>query len=80
MSDFNSQKPMNVMAAAEFCGLSKTYLYKLIHLGKIPYYKPEGGRVFFKQEDLEAFVFRGRRSADYELSDKADSLLTGGVR
>jgi len=71
----DSQKPMTVAEAAVFCGFTKAYLYKLIHLGKVPHYKPEGGRVYFKQKDLEAFIFRGRKSADYELIEEAEMLL-----
>ena len=80
MKEGISQKPMSVSAAAEFLGFSKPYLYKLIHLGRIACYKPEGGKVVFKQEDLEAFIFRGRKAADYELADCADALLSGGAR
>ena len=79
MSNFLSKKPMGVTEAAEFLGFSKTYLYKLIHLGLIACYKPQGGRVFFKQEDLQAFIFRGRRAADYELSEKADNCMVGAA-
>ena len=71
------QKPLSVTEAATYTGLSKTYLYKLIHLKKIPHYKPTGGKVFFKQEELDAFIFRGRVSADYELREQAEQLLTG---
>ena len=69
-------KPLNIIEAAQFTGLSKAYLYKLVHMGKIPHYKPTGGKVFFRQEDLEGFIFRDRRSADYELREKADRHLT----
>jgi excisionase family DNA binding protein len=78
MSEIIIQKPLGVSEAAEFLGLSRAYIYKLIHLKKIPAYKPTGGRVFFKRAELEAFVFRGKVSADYELSAKADRLLNGG--
>jgi len=61
-----NQKALGIDAASELTGLSKNYLYKLIHLRKIPYYKPLGGRVFFKQEELESFIFRNRQDADYE--------------
>jgi excisionase family DNA binding protein len=60
------QKAFSMNAAAAFTGLSKNYLYKLVSQKKIPYYKPLGGRVFFRQEDLENFIFRNRQSADYE--------------
>jgi len=60
------QKPFTVDEAVAFTGLSRYYIYKLIHQKKIPHYKPNGGRVFFKQEELEAFIFRNRKGADYE--------------
>ncbi|GHU74535.1 hypothetical protein FACS189450_15170 [Spirochaetia bacterium] len=71
-------RPMGIPEAVEFTGLSKNYLYKLIHLGKIPCYKPLGKKIFFKQEELEAFIFRGKQSADFELSAAADQLVNGG--
>ncbi|GHV64188.1 hypothetical protein AGMMS49587_16060 [Spirochaetia bacterium] len=74
------QKPLSISEAAEFTGLKTSYLYKLIHLGKIPCYKPTGGRVFFKQEELETFVFRGKHSADYEVSEAADRILLRGKK
>jgi len=60
------QKPLTVNEAVEFTGLSRHYIYKLIHQKKIPHYKPNGGRIFFKQSELEQFLFRNRQSADYE--------------
>ena len=59
---------LNIDEAAEFTGYRKNYLYKLVHEKRIPHFKPGGlkGRLFFKREDLEAFLFRGRQSADYE--------------
>jgi excisionase family DNA binding protein len=78
MTETAIQKPLSVSEAAEFLGLSKAYLYKLVYLKKVPYYKPSGGRVFFKREELEQFIFRGRSAADYELSEKADRMLNRG--
>jgi len=77
MTNINSQKPMSVTEAAEYCRLSKTYIYKLVHLGKIPYYKPTGGRLYFKQEELEQFIFRSHRAADYELTEGAEGETFG---
>ena len=69
------EKVFSIEEAAAFTGLSKAYIYKLIFLKKIPHYKPLGGRIFFKQSELESFIFRGRRAADYELSDRAEKIL-----
>ena len=79
MSEIISQKPMSVAEAANFLGYSIAYLYKLVHQGKIPCYKPGGGRVFFKQPELEQFIFRGKKLADYELAERAENLLVGGT-
>jgi excisionase family DNA binding protein len=70
--------PLTIPEAAAFTGLKASYLYKLACLGKVPYYKPRGGRLYFTRADLEAFTLRGRRSADYELDGHADAFLDRG--
>ena len=59
---------LDINEAAELTGYKKNYLYKMVHEKRIPHFKPGGlkGRLFFKREDLEAFLFRGRQSASYE--------------
>ena len=78
MADFQETRPLSIEAAAEYTGLAKSYLYKLVHLGRIACYKPTGGRIYFTQADLDQFIFRGRQAADYELQDKANRLAQGG--
>jgi excisionase family DNA binding protein len=69
------ERPMSMTEAAAFTGLKTGYLYKLIHEKKLPCYKPMGGRVFFKQSELETFMFRGRQAADYEREAEAERFL-----
>jgi len=73
-------KPLTVAQAAEYTGYSPAYIYKLVHLKKIPCFKPESGRVLFAPEDLKRFVYRGRQAADYELAEQADAILLVGGR
>ena len=61
-----TQKALSVKEAVQFTGLSQNYIYKLISQKKIPFYKPMGGRVFFRLNELENFIFRNRQGADYE--------------
>lgn len=71
-------RPLTVEDAASFLGYTKSYVYRLVHEKRIPYYKPgkcRGARVYFKQADLEAFAFRGRCSADFELAEQAEQIL-----
>lgn len=69
---------MGVREAADFTGYSVRYLYKLTSEKRIPHYKPQGGKVFFKPSELVAFMSRGRVLADYEVEDQAERHLLGG--
>ena len=71
-------KALGVNEAAAFLGYKRSYIYKMMHLGRIPYYRPNAGKAFFVQAELETFMLRGRRSADYELAARADALLLEG--
>jgi excisionase family DNA binding protein len=71
------QKPLNIKEAAAFLGLKPSYVYNLVHYGKLSAYKPGGKILFFKQSDLEQFAFRNKRTADFELAEKADVILAG---
>ena len=55
--------------ASIFTGFSKNYIYKLVHLKKIPFYKPLGGRLYFKQDELENFLF-----------GKQEAVIKGGCK
>lgn len=72
-----SSKPLSVMEASAYTKLSPAYIYKLIHEKRISHFKPNKGKVYFRKEDLDAYIFRGRVSADYELRDQAEKLLIG---
>lgn len=42
----------------EFTGLSKTYMYKLTHRNKIPFFKPHGKNIYFSREELENWLMQ----------------------
>lgn len=42
----------------EFTGLSRTYMYKLTHLKKIPFFKPHGKQIYFSREELEKWLMK----------------------
>jgi|LSPZ01.1.fsa_nt_gi excisionase family DNA binding protein len=74
---YGADRPLSMKDAMEFTGYSRSYLYQLTHYRKIPYHKPNGGRIFFKRSELEEFVFGGKNSADFEMSRTADAILNG---
>lgn len=77
MNTIQTDRPLTVEQAAEYTGYTKSYLYKLVNQNKVPYYKPEKGRILFSLDDLKAFCFRNRQSAEYELQEQADAILNG---
>jgi len=73
-------KPLTVKEAMEFLGYSRSYIYKLVHWKMIPCHKPTGGKLFFKQAELEEFLYRRKQLADYEVTEAAEAILNGETR
>jgi len=48
------QKPLSLKQAADFLNLKPSYIYYLVHYGKLAAYKPGGKKLLFKQSELEA--------------------------
>lgn len=81
MIDNQTKTPMTIGQAVVYTGYAKSYLYKLIAQGKIPYYKPETakqGKVFFCKEELTDWLFKNRKATTAELHEKAEKQLIAG--
>ena len=48
----NEKSFLNFKEVLELLGVSRSTLYKLSASGKIPHYKPTGGKLFFKRTEL----------------------------
>ena len=68
--------------AAQYMGISKSYLYKLTMRQQIPHYKPMGKMCYFNRAELEQWLQSNRVSTDGEIRGKAQSYCMGkgGVR
>ena len=49
-------KVLSFKQGCEFLGYKKSYVYKLTHSGIIPFSKPNGKKIFFDREKLEAWM------------------------
>lgn len=47
---------MSAQQVAEFLGYSVGYIYILVHEGRIPYYKPNGGKLFFFRSEIIEYI------------------------
>lgn len=64
-----NKKHLNLTELSEYTGISKSYLYKLTHLGKIPYSKPFGKLIFFSKESVDNWLLSNQNT----LTDAQDT-------
>jgi len=67
----NSESFVTLEEAAKILGLSTGTMYLYTHRKTIPYYKPNGRKVYFKVKDLMAFMEKGRRASIDEIKEQA---------
>jgi excisionase family DNA binding protein len=74
-----SSTMLTLKQAAEFLHVSRAWLYQLTSQGLIKHYKPMGKIIYFKQDDLEAWMQKGLVLGKAEREAKAVAIV-GGVR
>ncbi|MGB5873537.1 MAG: helix-turn-helix domain-containing protein [Bacteroidota bacterium] len=67
------QRPIRLEEAAEYLGVSKSYLYKLTSKSEIPHYKPNGKTIYFRREDLEKWALRRKVASREEVRHNVQS-------
>lgn len=55
-SNLSNKKALNLSEAAQYIGISKTYMYQLTHRREIPFYKPNGKQVYFDKNELDNWL------------------------
>jgi excisionase family DNA binding protein len=60
----------------EYTGLSESLVYKLTAARKIPHYKPTGRKIFFKRDEVDAWLLRNRIKTSEELDIEASTYAT----
>lgn len=61
--------------AAEYLGVKKSYLLKLMMKKVIPYYKPNGKLCYFDEADLDHWMRRIRIASEEELDQNAQKYI-----
>ena len=57
--------------ACSFMGVSKSTLYKMSSSNVIPLYKPTGGRIYFKRDDIIEYLQQNRVMSQKEIEQEA---------
>ncbi|ASX25896.1 excisionase family DNA-binding protein [Candidatus Williamhamiltonella defendens] len=69
-----------VLTIEECClymGLSKAYLYKLTHFRQIPFYKPNGKKIYFKRTEINSWLLNNKSLSDEEMETAAANHVVG---
>ncbi len=59
---------IGIEEASKHLGLSKTYLYSLVHKGKLTFYKPNGKKIYFNKLELNEWIAKSRVKSSRELA------------
>jgi len=66
---------LTVTDAAAYLQISKSSLYKLTMKRSLPFYQPNGGKVYFKEEDLINYIESSRVKTQQEIEYEAQVFL-----
>lgn len=66
----NVAKPLDIAAAAEFLGVTKSVIYQFTHKRTIPHFK-RGRRIYFSKEDLTKWLQDNRKLTVEEIKAQA---------
>ena len=75
-----NRKLLNSREAADYLGISLSYLRKMMMNRVIPMYKPNGKLCYFDPEDLDAYMTSVRISSQAELDAEANKFIRNNRR
>jgi excisionase family DNA binding protein len=61
--------------AAIYLEVSHSHLYKMTSSGAVPFYKPNGKKLYFKRAELDAWLLSNRSSSKEEIEQQAADYL-----
>ena len=73
-------RPLTFREAAGYLNCSPSYLYKLTHRRLIPHFKPLGKKLFFRRQDLEAFLLQRPVKTRDQVEQDASTRVALGRR
>jgi len=73
---------LNFNEAAVYLEVSHSHLYKLTSTGAIPFYKPNGKKIYFNRQELDNWILKSKHLSVDEINKQADDYIAekGRVR
>lgn len=66
---------LNINESALYLELSTSHLYRLTSTNCIPYYKPNGKKLYFKRTELDQWLLRNRVTTKEEIETQSANYL-----
>lgn len=66
---------LNFAETAKYLELSHSHLYKLTSAGSIPFYKPNGKKLYFNRQELDNWLLRNRNATAEEIEREASNYI-----
>lgn len=70
---------LNANQAASYLDISLSHLYRLTSERRLQYYKPGGGRIYFRKSELDAYILARPVSTREEIKILADRFINTRV-
>ena len=61
---------VDINEASAYLRLKKSYLYNLVYLNKIPFYKPNGKKLYFKKIELSKWINQSKIKTVNEVKEE----------
>jgi excisionase family DNA binding protein len=72
----SNEEVLSAKGAAAFLNLSRFVIYSLSRSGRIPTYRPTGGKIYFLKSELLDWVRSGRRATVRDIQYNATKSIT----
>ena len=66
-----SKEVLTMEECAMLTGMTVNNLYRHTSERTIPFYKPMGGRIYFRKDEIERWMLRGRQATKEEVESEA---------
>lgn len=67
---------LDSVGASELLGIAPTSIYKMTSNCELPYYKPNGKKIYFKRTELEEWMLQNRCMSMEEIKQNTEDFYT----
>lgn len=71
-----TKEVLSIEECSVITDLSVNHLYRLTSQRAIPFYKPQGGKIYFRKREVEDWLLRNRHATEAEIRSEATTYCT----